>query len=325
MTDGPTGPNLHPLTDPNERGRLDVGDGHVIAWAEFGNPAGQPVVALHGGPGSGSSVVATRFFDPDRFRVILFDQRGSGESTPSASSSSTDMSTITTHHLAADIERLRRARNVDRWLVFGSSWGATLGLIYAEAHPSRVAAMLLTSVTMTRRDEIDWLYRGVGALLPAEFAEFRAAAGSPPDANLVDTYRRLLESPDPHVRIDAARAWCAWEDAVVMQGQSIGPDPRYDEDDFVYGFARTVTHFFAHDAWLEDDHILAEAHQLDGIPGVLVHATDDLASRIETPRQLAAVWRTAELVEVDAGGHSLTQGAMAPEILSAVDRLADRI
>jgi proline iminopeptidase len=286
----------YPEIEPYEHGFLDVGDGQELYWETCGNPGGKPAVVLHGGPGSGCTPGSRRNFDPVAYRVVLFDQRGSGRSLPHASDPAVDLSTNTTHHLIGDIELLREHVGVDQWLVWGASWGSTLALAYSQLHPERVTEIVLASVTMTQPTDIHWLYHGVGRFLPEEWERFRA--GVPEDergGDLVAAYHRLLADPDPAVREKAARDWCVWEDAVVSLEPNWVPNPRYDDPRFRMAFARIVTHYFHHQAWLEDDQLLRDAGRLVGIPGVLVHGRLDLGGPAVVAWKLARAWPDAEL------------------------------
>jgi proline iminopeptidase len=230
----------YPEIEPFEQGMLDVGDGQQVYWEVSGDPTGKPAVVLHGGPGSGCTPGLRRFFDPTAFRIVLFDQRGAGRSVPHASDPTVDVSINTTHHLIADIERLREHLGVDRWLVFGGSWGATLALAYAERYPQRVTEIVLASVTMTRPADIHWLYHGVGRFFPMEWARFREGVpiGKRGD-DLVAAYYELLNQSDPAVREKAAQDWCHWEDALVSLESDYQPNPRYDDHYFRMAFARS--------------------------------------------------------------------------------------
>jgi proline iminopeptidase len=313
---------LYPEIDPYETGMLDVSDGQRLYWEQVGNPDGKPAVVLHGGPGSGCSPRWRRWFDPDAYRVVLFDQRGCGRSTPDAGDASTDLSVNTTWHLVSDIEALRSHLGVDRWLVWGGSWGSTLGLAYAESHPYRVTEIVLAPVTTSRAAEIDWLARGVRAFFPAEWQRFRDAVPEPErDEDLVAAYYRLLTGPDPAVREQAARDWCAWEDALVsLEGQ--GPDPRFEEPSFRLRFARLVTHYFSHRAFLDDGQLLRDVHRLAGVPGVLIHGRLDVGSPPVTAWELARAWPGSELHLVGAG--HMGGDETTALIVEALDRFAAR-
>jgi proline iminopeptidase len=208
-------PQAPPPLQPDDSGLLDVGDGNLVYWETCGNPEGTPALVVHGGPGSGCSVGMRRAVDPSRHRLVLFDQRGCGRSRPHASDPSTDMSVNTTHHLIADMELLREHLGIDRWLLWGGSWGSTLALAYAEAYPQRVSGIVLVAVTTSRRYEIDWLYRGVGRFFPAAWREFLGGAECGSKDDVVAAYAKLMEHPDRTVRQRAALDWATWEDAVV--------------------------------------------------------------------------------------------------------------
>ncbi|GAA4726398.1 prolyl aminopeptidase [Phytohabitans rumicis] len=311
------------MTEPYDSGMLDVGDGNLVYWETCGNPDGKPAVVLHGGPGSGCSPYWRRFFDPAAYRVVLFDQRGCGRSTPSAGDPATDLSVNTTHHLIGDIELLRRHLGVDRWLVFGGSWGSTLGTAYAQRHPERVSQLVLFSVAVTTRRNVEWITRAMGRIFPAQWARFRDAV--PPaerDGRLVDAYAKMLADPDPAVREHAAREWCRWEDTHVAIRADHKPDPRYDDPAFRMVFARLVTHYWRHDAWLDDDEVLRDAKRLAGIPGVLVHGRMDVSSPLDDAWELSQAWPDAQLVVVDDAGHGAGHPGLAQSLRAAVDRFA---
>jgi proline iminopeptidase len=304
---------------------LDVGDGQSIYWEASGSPEGKPAVALHGGPGSGSSPGRRRWFDPARYRLVQFDQRGCGRSTPHAGDLTTDLSTNTTHHLIADIERLREHLGIERWLVWGASWGVTLALAYAERHPERVTEMILLSITMTRRADVHWFAHETGRYFPEQWERFRAGVPEAErDGDLVAAYDRLLNAhPDQDVRRQAARDWVAWEDALLsLEDGYVVPNPRYADERFRICFARLVTHYFSHAAWLEEDELLRNAPHLAGIPGVLIHGRLDLAGPPDVAWKLAQAWPAAELHFV-AGGHT-GDDEMSQLELEATERFATR-
>ena len=227
---------LHTATEPYDRGMLAVGDGNEIYWELVGNPHGRSAVVLHGGPGSGAIPWWRRLFDPDAYSVVLFDQRGCGRSTPHASDALVGLAANTTGNLLADIERLRVYLGVDRWLVLGGSWGSTLALAYAEAHPDRVSEIVLFSVATTGRREVEWVTRDVGRLFPEQWERFRdGVPAADRDGSLVEAYSRLLNDPDPAVRERAARDWCSWEDVLVALRPGHAPNPRYEDPAFRIG------------------------------------------------------------------------------------------
>ena len=309
--------DLYPPIEPYESGMLDVGDGQLVYWETCGNPDGKAALVLHGGPGSGCTPQQRRFFDPGGYRIVLLDQRGAGRSLPHASEPTTDLSTNTTQHLVADIEVLREHLGVERWLVFGNSWRSTLALAYAEQHAAYVSEIVLVAVGMTRPSEIDWLYHGVGRFFPEEWSRFRdGAPEAERDGNLVAAYYRLLQQPDLAVREQAAVEWCAWEDALVSLPGA--PNPRYDDARFRMAFARVVTHYFHHLAWLEDGVLLRQADRLHGIPGVLIHGRFDLGGPLVTAWELERAWVGSTLV-VGPAGHSYADPWMRASAINATD------
>jgi proline iminopeptidase len=315
----------YPEVEPYDQGMLEVGDGQLVYWEMCGNPEGKPAVVLHGGPGSGCSAGMRRVFDPEAYRVVLFDQRGCGRSRPDAGDPATDLSVNTTHHLLGDIEQLRRHLGVERWLVFGGSWGSTLGLAYAERHPERVTEVVLIAIATTRRHEVDWITRQMGRLFPEEWARFRdGVPAADRDGDLADAYARLLADPDPAVRERAAHDWCRWEDTHVAIRPDHRPDPRYDDPAFRMTFARLVTHYWRHAGFLEDGVLLAEAGRLAGIPGVLIHGRMDVSGPLDTAWELARAWPGAELVVIAEAGHSAGDPGMTEATAAATDRFARR-
>ena len=305
----------NPPIEPYETGLLDTGDGNLIYWEACGNPDGPAALVVHGGPGSGCSVGMRRSVDPTRYRVILFDQRNCGRSRPHASDPAADMRLNTTEHLIRDMEQLREHLGIDRWLLWGGSWGVTLSLAYAERHPERVSAMIMVGVTSTRRSELEWLYRGAGRVFPEAWARFRDFAGAdeyrlptdiePPIEGLLMAYADMMEDPDPDVRWRAAVEWTTWEDAVISM-ETNGKPGAYSArpDDAKLAFVRICAHYFAHDGFLEDGVIMREAGRLAGIPGVLVHGRSDLGGPLVTAWELARAWPDAELVVIEDSGHT---------------------
>jgi proline iminopeptidase len=317
-------PELYPEIEPYERGMLDVGDGHRICWEQSGAPGGKPALILHGGPGSGLSASARRYFDPARYRIIGFDQRNCGRSTPHASVPDIDLSTNTTAHLIADIEALRRYLGIERWLVLGGSWGSTLALAYAERRPGRVSALVLHSVATTSEREIDWITRGAGSFFPEAWWRFKEGARQVEGESIVEGYHRLLMGPDPAVCEKAARDWCDWEIAVVAVDPRIKPHPRYADPTFRLCFARLVTHYWTHRGFLEEDELIRNAGKLDGIPGILIHGRLDVSGPLITPWLLSRAWPGSELVVLGEAGHDSRDPGMAEAIVAATDRFAMR-
>ena len=316
---------LYPQTEPTDEGLLDVGDGNQIFWQTYGNPDGKPAVMVHGGPGAGCTPGMARGHDPARYRVVLFDQRGSGRSTPHASDPAADMTVNTTWHLVADMEALREHLGIERWMLGGGSWGSTLALAYAERYPHRVSEIVLSAITSGRRWEADWLYRGVARFFPEEFERFEnGVAPEYRDGNLAVGYSWLMESSDPAVREKAARDWCAWEDAVVSLEPGAKPNMYSDRaDDALLAFVRICAHYVAHDAWLEEGQLIRDADRLAGIPGVLIHGRLDLSSPLDTAWELAQAWPDARLIAIADAGH---QGSASKReaMRAALDGFADR-
>ncbi|HEX8927833.1 MAG TPA: prolyl aminopeptidase [Actinomycetota bacterium] len=313
---------LYPPIEPYQNGMLEVGDGNLVYWEACGNPDGKPALVVHGGPGSGCTPGHRQYFDPERYRVILFDQRGCGRSRPHASDPATSLRHNTTWHLLADMELLRRHLGVERWLLSGSSWGSTLLLAYAERHPERVSEIVIAAVTTTRRLEIDWLYRGVGRFFPEAWERFRDGVPEA-DGDLVAAYARRMEDPDPKVRERATNDWVAWEDAVISLESNGTPGAYSDRPpDALLAFVRIAAHYFSHGAWLEEGALLRGAGRLAGIPGVLIHGRLDLGGPLETAWSLSRAWPDAELVVVEDAGHtgSLTSRARKRAALDAFAR-----
>ncbi|HEY2044158.1 MAG TPA: prolyl aminopeptidase [Jatrophihabitans sp.] len=294
----------YPPVEPYESGRLDVGDGNILYWETVGNPAGTPAVYLHGGPGAGSSAGARRNFDPMAYRAVLFDQRGCGRSRPLAEDPQVNLATNTTAHLVADIEALREHLGIDRWVVFGVSWGVTLGLVYAQAHPERVIAMVLGAVTSGSRRETEWITRDMGRIFPREWEAFAARVpAAERDGDLAAGYARLLADPDPAVREEAARAWCEWEDIHVSLMPGWAPNPRYEDPSFRSVFARLVTHYWSHGCFLVDNQVLAAMPRLAEIPAVLIHGRYDISGPSDIAWQLHRAWPASKLELLDDAGH----------------------
>ncbi|UED83352.1 prolyl aminopeptidase [Streptomyces profundus] len=313
---------LYPPIEPHDHGWLSVGDGHRMYWEVCGNPEGKPALVVHGGPGSGCTPGARRFFDPASYRIILFDQRNSGRSTPHAADPEVDLSTNTTEHLLADMELLRETLGVQRWQLFGGSWGSALALHYAQRHPDRVTELVLMGLATGRRAETDLLTRGLGAYFPDAWNAFRAAV--PPaerDGDPAAAYDRLLHDPDPAVRAKAARDWCDWEEAIDVSTSD--PSPRYADPDFRLAFARIVTHYWSRGSWLPEGEVLRRAPELAGIPGVVVQGALDPGNLLGTPWELAHRWGPGcELVVIGAAGHSTAAAGMSEALVSATDRFA---
>ncbi len=313
----------YPETQPYDSGLLDVGDGNRIYWETCGNPAGKPAVVLHGGPGSGCGPFWRGYFDPAAYRVVLFDQRGCGRSTPDAGDPAVDLGSNTLEHLLRDIEALRTHLSIERWLVLGASWGTTLGVAYAERHPERVTEAVLFLIALTQRCEVEWVTRDMGRLFPERWEVFRDGVPEADcDGDLADAYRRLLADPDPAVRDRAARGWCDWEDTHVSLVRGRRPSPRYDDPAFRMTFARLVTHYWAHAAWLPDGQLLREAQRLGGVPAVLAHGRQDVSAPLDTAWALSRAWPGSELTVVEDAGHNAGDDTVTATVIAATDRFA---
>jgi proline iminopeptidase len=293
-----------PPIEPYASGLLDVGDGHEIHWETAGNPDGIPAVWLHGGPGGAAGPGARRMFDPAAYRIVAFDQRGCGRSRPLAGSAAADLTTNTTQHLLRDIELLRAHLGIDRWVVTGGSWGVTLALAYAQRHPERVRALVLSAVTAGRRLETEWITRDMRRVFPREWDAY--AAGVPEserDGDLSAAYARLLASPDPAVTERAALAWCVWEDTHMSLGPGWEPWLQHQDPAFRQVFARLVTHYWANGCFLDDTPILDSMDRIADIPGVLIHGRYDVSGPLDTAWDLHRAWPASRLVVLSETGH----------------------
>lgn len=309
---------LYPPIEPHEQGMLDVGDGHRIYWEVSGNPAGKPVVFLHGGPGSSTTPLHRRLFDPAAYRIVLVDQRGCGRSTPSVVTSRAGLVANTTWHLVSDLERLRELLGIDRWQLFGGSWGATLALAYAQTHPGRVTDIILRGVFLLRRKELDWMYRGgAGHLFPEAWAEFTALV--PDGEDPLDAYHHLVNDPSPEVAARAAAAWSDWECAAV----SLVPNPAmvatYSDPTFAVAFARTALHYFTRDGWLAENQLLRDAGKLGDIPGRIVQGRYDAVCPPTTAWELHRAWPGSKLLMLPQAGHAVSDRGVMDALLEATD------
>jgi proline iminopeptidase len=311
------------IDEPTATGRLEADPDQRVYWESVGNRAGKPAVVLHGGPGSGCTPWHPTLFDLQKYRVVLFDQRNCGRSTPHASEPDIDLSANTTQNLVADIELLREHLGIDRWLVWGGSWGSTLALAYAEAHPDHVTEMILWGITTGRRSEADWLFRGgLASLFPEQWAQLRAGVPeAEDDTDVVDAYARLLFDSDPEVRARAAHDWCMWESATPDWPPKPGLASRYHDPDFALAFARLVTHYVRNDFFLEDGVLLRNAGALAGMPSTLINGRFDLQAPLGNAYALREAWPTSELVVVDEAGHAAD--AIEGELRAASERFAD--
>jgi proline iminopeptidase len=316
---------MYPSTKPYDQGMLDVGDDNHIYWETCGNPAGKPAVILHGGPGAGHRPGYGRVFNPERYRLVLFDQRGCGRSTPHASDPATDMSVNTTAHLIADMERLRGHLGIERWLVHGVSWGTTLGLAYAEQHPQRVSEIVLDAVSTAKLGDLEWLYRDARLFFPEQWERFAAGSGVPratPCLDMLAAYARLTEHPDPAVREKATLDWCAWEDTVLSL-EGFGGVFSGRPGTAMLALVRLCAHYYSNAAWLDDGVLIREAGRLAGIPGVIVHGRRDMSCPVAYAWELSRAWPGSELRVIEDAGH-LGSDAMTACLIETTDRFATR-
>jgi len=310
---------LYPEIDCYDSGTLQVDGRHTLYYEQCGNPKGKPVVLLHGGPGAGCSPKMRRFHDPAKYRIILFDQRGSGRSTPHA-----DLVDNTTWHLVGDIELLREKLGIDRWQVFGGSWGSTLALAYAQAHPGRVAELVLRGIFMLRRWELEWFYQeGASRLFPDTWEHYLAAIPPVERHDLISAFHRRLTSDDRDTQLDAARAWSVWEGATSFL--HVDPDfvSGHEDAAFALAFARIENHYFVNGGFFEvEDQLLRDAHRIKDIPGVIVHGRYDVVCPIANAWDLHKAWPKAELMISPASGHSAFEAENIDALVRATDRFA---
>jgi proline iminopeptidase len=311
---------MFPPIEPFVSGYLPVGDGNEIYWEASGDPHGKPALHLHGGPGGGITAGYRRRFDPGRFLIVSFEQRGCGRSRPLATDPAADLSTNTTPALVADIEALRGHLGIEQWLVTGLSWGTTLALAYAQSHPERVSELILFAVTTTTASEVEWITEAMGRVFPREWEQFEAAAHRRPGQRLIDAYYDRIRHPDPSVREHAARAWCAWEDTHVSLDPNYAPNPRYDDPQFRQVFATLVIHYWKHAGFAGGGGLLAGMDRIAHIPGVLIHGRLDVSSPLQTAWRLHQAWPASELVVAGREGHG--GEAMIDELVRAIARFA---
>jgi proline iminopeptidase len=310
---------LYPEIAPYRTGRLKVSPLHEIYYEECGNMQGKPVVMLHGGPGGGSNPLMRRYHDPERYRIVLFDQRGCGRSTPHAS-----LEENTTWYLVEDIESLRAHLGIERWQVLGGSWGSTLALAYTETHPERVTELVLRGIFTLRRSELEWFYQeGCSWIFPDAFADFARVIPPEERDDMIAAYHARLTAPDPEVQIEAARAWSAWEGKTL----SLLPDAervkRFSEDAYALAFARIECHYFINGGFFDnDDQLITNAHRLRAIPGVIVHGRYDVVTPVKIAYDLAQAWPEASLRVVPDSGHAMTEPGIVHELVAATNRFA---
>ncbi|HEV2503348.1 MAG TPA: prolyl aminopeptidase [Mesorhizobium sp.] len=311
---------LYPEIEPFETGTLDVGDGHQVYWERVGTRGGKPAVFLHGGPGGTISPNHRRLFDPKLYDVILFDQRGCGKSTPNAS-----LEANTTWHLIADMERLREKAGFDKWLVFGGSWGSTLGLAYAETHPDRVSELVVRGIYTLTRAELDWYYQfGVSEMYPDKWERFLAPIPEDERGDMMGAYRRRLVGSDRQKQVEAAKAWSIWEgETITLLPEPSTSDP-FAQDDYAVAFARIENHYFVHAGWLEEGQILRDAHKLKDIPGAIIHGRYDMPCPAKYAWQLHKAWPRADFHLIEGAGHAYSEPGILDSLIRATDKYAGK-
>jgi proline iminopeptidase len=311
---------LYPAIEPYQSGMLDVGDGHSLYWELCGNPEGKPVVFLHGGPGGGSSPDHRRQFNPDKYQILVLDQRGCGKSTPYAS-----LDANTTWHLVDDIEKLReQVAKVDKWQVFGGSWGSTLALAYAQTYPERVTELVLRGIFLFDQYEIDWLYKAGGAsqIYPDKFEDFLAPIAEAERGDLVEAYRKRLTSDDTDEQLAAAKAWSKWEGEVVTLLPSPETIEHFTSPEVAVAVARIENHYMANNGWFDEGQLLRGAGKLHGIPGVIVQGRHDSCTPPVAAWRLKQAWPEVELNIIPDGGHLFSEPGVLDGLIRATDRFA---
>jgi proline iminopeptidase len=309
----------YPAIEPYRSGRIDVGDGHELYWEQCGNPAGIPAIFLHGGPGAGCSPAHRRLFDPERYNVLLFDQRGCGRSTPHAS-----LEANTTWHLVEDIERLRELAGVENWLVFGGSWGSTLALAYAETHRQRISGLILRGIFTMNQWEIDWFYqRGASQLFPDKWERFLEPIPQEERGDLVAAYHKRLTDADPAVQLEAAKAWSGWEAGTVTLLPNETLVDEFTGDAFAIAIARIECHYMVNRGWLEEGQLTGGADRLRAIPGVIVQGRYDCCTAPAAAWALHRAWPEAQLHIIADAGHMYDEPGILDRLIRATDEFAD--
>lgn len=310
---------LYPTIEPYDTGTLAVSDLHTLYYEQSGNPKGKPVVFLHGGPGGGTNGECRRFFDPARYRIVLFDQRGCGKSTPHA-----ELTDNTTWDLVADMETLRERLQIDRWQVFGGSWGSTLALSYSQSHPDRITELVLRGIFMLRRSEMEWFYQqGADSIYPDAWETYLAAIPEVERGDLMSAYHRRLTSDDRKVQLEAARAWSVWEGATSHLYQDPGHINSSARAEFALAFARIECHYFIHGGFFDhEDQLLRNVDRIRRIPAVIVQGRYDVVCPLRSAWDLHRAWPEADLRIVQGAGHSAFESGILHELVEATDRFA---
>jgi proline iminopeptidase len=311
---------LYPPIEPYDTGRMRLDDVHTMYWEQSGNPQGIPVLFLHGGPGAGATAVHRRFFDPRRYRIVIFDQRGAGRSTPTG-----EVANNSTRHLIADIERLREALGIERWLVFGGSWGSTLALAYGEAHPDRCIGFVLRGIFLARPHEIEWFLYGLRTVFPEAWRRFVAPIPEEERNDLLVAFHKRLMDADPAMRLPAARAWSTYEGSCSTLVPSPETVAAFGEASMAFALARIETHYFVNDAMLMENRLLTELYRIRHLPATIVQGRYDMICPIVTADELARAWPEAEYVIVPDAGHSALDPGIRAALVRATESFLERL
>ncbi len=314
---------LYPPIEPHDSGMLDVGDGDSIYWEVCGNPDGKPLVMVHGGPGAGCNAEHRRQFDPEAYRIVLFDQRNCGRSLPHASDPAVSLENNTTWNLVADMERLREHLGIDRWLVYGGSWGSALSLAYAQTHPDRVTELVLRGIFTLRPFELYWFYQeGASLLFPDLWEEYIAPIPEDEREDLIAAFAERVNSPDAEVRLPAARAWARWEGSAITLLPNKELVDHFGEPDYAVAFARIENHYFTNGGFFEDEQLIRDVDRIRHIPAVIVQGRYDVCTPPATAWDLHRAWPEAEFHMVDDAGHSFDEPGILHRLIEATDRFA---
>ncbi|MEV0972815.1 prolyl aminopeptidase [Microtetraspora glauca] len=316
---------LYPPIEPHDSGLLDVGDGNQVYWEVCGNPRGKPVVMVHGGPGGGCTAEHRRQFDPEAYRIVLFDQRNCGRSRPHASDPAVSLEHNTTWHLVADMERLREHLGIDRWQVYGGSWGSALSLAYAQSHPDRVSELVLRGVFTLRPVELRWFYQeGASMVYPDLWESYVAPIPEDERHDLIAAFHARLNDPDPAVRVPAARAWSVWEGSTITLHRDPGIIAKHADDDYAVSFARIESHYFVNGGFFSEEQLLRGIDRIRHIPCVIVQGRYDMCTPAATAWDLHRAWPEAEFHIVDDAGHAYSEPGILDRLIEATDRFARR-
>jgi proline iminopeptidase len=314
---------MYPPIEPQDSGLLDVGDGNSIYWEVCGNPDGKPAVMLHGGPGAGCTEDHRRQFDPEAYRIVLFDQRNCGRSTPHASDPEVSLEANTTWNLVADLERLREHLGIERWLVFGGSWGSALSLAYAQTHPGRVTELVVRGIFTLRPFELYWFYQeGASLIFPDLWEGYLAPIPEDEREDLITAYGPRLNSPDRDVRIEAARAWSRWEAGAITLLPNKELVDHFGEPDYAVAFARIENHYFVNEGFFAEEQLIRDMSKIRHIPGVIVQGRYDVCTPVATAWDLHKAWPEADFQLVDDAGHASDEPGILHRLIEATDRFA---